>query len=209
MNADSQVLPALFAMLLKGYSMRSARDERSAVPLASRIRVLLEAFNECRARSDRVERIQASDDCNNIKTVLAGYNENVEIYARRQAADAEDFNIFEVMQLTGKEVRHSMALAWLLDRDWRRFGTHAQGNLGLQLFLKEFKELALPPNYADVNYRVRREVASDESIVDVEIACRGHFIIHIENKNLVIGRDRSNRPRTARFETTRRGTRNW
>jgi hypothetical protein len=29
---------------------------------------------------------------------------------------------------------------------------------------------------------VRREVAGDESIVDIEIACRGRFLIHVENK---------------------------
>ena len=72
-----------------------------------------------------------------------------------------------------------MALAWLLDHDMRKLGTHAQGNLGFRLFLHEF---GLPIDYADCKYWVRREVAGDESIVDVEVACRGRFLIHIENK---------------------------
>jgi hypothetical protein len=72
-----------------------------------------------------------------------------------------------------------MVLAWLLDRDMMRPGPHAQGNLGFRLFLAEF---GLPIAYADTQYWVRREVAGDESRVDIEVAARGRFLIHIENK---------------------------
>jgi hypothetical protein len=64
----------------------------------------------------------------------------------------------------------------------RKLGTHAQGNLGFRLFLSEFKDFHLSLAYAECKYWVRREVAGDESIVDIEVACRGRFLIHIENK---------------------------
>ncbi len=97
----------------------------------------------------------------------------------RQEHTADDFNIMSVFRLTGDENRHSMALAWLLDRNLRKHGTHAQGAIGLKLFLQEFD---LPTEYARAAYYVRREVAGKEARVDLEIACRGHFLIHIENK---------------------------
>ena len=44
------------------------------------------------------------------------------------------------------------------------------------------RELGLPAEYSTHHYWVRREVSGDDSIVDVEIASRGQFLIHIENK---------------------------
>jgi len=70
-------------------------------------------------------------------------------------------------------------LAWLLDHRIEHLGTHAQDRLGFQLFLKE---LDLPRSYAGESYWVRCEVAGDQSRVDIEVAARGRFIIHIENK---------------------------
>ena len=61
------------------------------------------------------------------------------------------------------------------DRTW-----HArEGSLGFRFFLEEF---GLPVKYADGKYRVRREVSGDESRIDVEVAERRKFVIHIENK---------------------------
>jgi hypothetical protein len=60
-----------------------------------------------------------------------------------------------------------------------RHGTHAQGSLGFEQFLTA---LALPIKYAKANYWVRREVSGDESRVDIEVAARDSFLIHIENK---------------------------
>jgi hypothetical protein len=176
---DEVRMRELFSRLLKNHSVFAARARHSRAPLAARFFSLLEQFREHRARADRLELAQAIDVHKHVTDLLAGYLKSVEIYRQRQESVAEDFNIFEVMQLTGKEVRHSMVLTWLLDRSLGKFGTHAQGNLGFRLFLNEF---GLPAKYADANYWVRREVASDESIVDVEVACRGQFIIHIENK---------------------------
>jgi hypothetical protein len=83
------------------------------------------------------------------------------------------------MELTGREIRHSMVLAWLLDWDMTSYGTHAQGNRGFQLFLEEF---GLPAEYATGRYHVAREKSGNEARIDVEIAERQKFLIHIENK---------------------------
>lgn len=170
-----------FAHLLKGFSALAARDGTSVAPLAARIRTLLEQFGERRERTDAVERVQTADDREHIRALLVGYNEAIEHYRYEQEQVADDFNLLDVMRLTGKEIRHSMVLAWLLDHDVRKLGTHAQGSLGFRLFLTEFSEF-LPFDYAHGAYWVRREVAGDESIVDIEVASRGQFLIHIENK---------------------------
>lgn len=171
-----------FARLLNGFSALAARGGTSVAPLTVRIRTLLEQFSERRDRADTVEHAQTAEDREHIRALLVGYNETVEGYRQQQEQVADDFNLLDVMRLTSKEIRHSMVLAWLLDHDLRKLGTHAQGSLGFRLFLNEFSEFRFPLDYADCKYWVRREVAGDESIVDVEVACRGRFLIHIENK---------------------------
>jgi hypothetical protein len=167
------------ALLLNGFSVVAARGNTSVAPVTARIRTLLNQFAEHRDRANTLEQSQAADDRHQIHALLVGYNKTVESYRQKQEQVADDFNLLEVMRLTGKEIRHSMVLAWLLDHDLRKLGTHAQGNLGFRLFLSEF---SIPIDYAGYKYWVRREVAGDESIVDVEVACRGRFLIHIENK---------------------------
>ncbi len=168
-----------FALLLNAYSLHAARARTSLAPRTARIRTLLEGF---RARLDRVDaaaQLQAADNHERISVLLVEYKKTVERYRQQQEQVADNFNLLDVMRLTGKEIRHSMVLAWLLDHDMFKLGTHAQGNLGFRLFLREF---GLPIKYADFKYWVWREAAGDESIVDIEIACRDRFLIHIENK---------------------------
>ena len=102
----------------------------------------------------------------------------------QQMHSADDFNLFEVMAVHNDELSHSRVLAWLLDHRIET-GTHAQGNLGFQLFLEDlqpsFKEDILA--FAkQPDYRVTREVSGKEARVDIEIAARGKFLIFIENK---------------------------
>ena len=121
--------------------------------------------------------------------LMSDYKRAREKWAEAQRATADDFNLFEVMGVQWEEVCHSRLLAWLLDPRIER-GTHAQGELGFRLFLQELeKELDPQGNrgitaYADEPYWVRREFSGDESRVDIEIAARNRFIIHIENKIL-------------------------
>ena len=109
-------------------------------------------------------------------------------WAEKQKASADDFNLFAVIDVEGDEVRHTKILAWLLDSRIEH-GTHAQGNLGFRLFLKHlqkelFGDAGLPATaYVDEpNYWVHREVSGGEARVDIEIAARNKFLIHIENK---------------------------
>jgi hypothetical protein len=128
---------------------------------------------------------QADNDLCVFRICLDGYQESRVLWAKAQETTADDFNLFEVMDVVGDENLHSNILAWLLARRIEH-GTHAQGNLGFRLFLETLAgELKLPgpiDSYAETNYWVRREVAGGQSRMDVEVAARGSFIIHIENK---------------------------
>jgi hypothetical protein len=131
----------------------------------------------------------AEDRISAIQRVLVGYRQRRTRWAETQRASADEFNLFEVMQVEHDEVRHSMILASLLDCRIEH-GTHAQGSLGLRLFLEELQEELDPSralyieDYPRERYWVRREVSSSESRVDIEIAASNKFVIHIENKIL-------------------------
>lgn len=185
-HGEGEPLTPRFRSLLEQFvhlrQITDAADHADAADSHERFHRLLDEFVRVRQRVDVAELAEAGETRRHLDTLLAGYHEATARYRERQVDVADDFNLLDVMELTGKEVRHSMMLAWLLDHDLRRFGTHAQGNLGFRLFLHEFRELGLPSEYAECKYWVNREVAGDESIVDVEVACRGRFIIHIENK---------------------------
>ncbi len=111
--------------------------------------------------------------------LLHGHDRARRDWAARQKKTADDFNLLDVLEATDDELRHSAMLAWLLEHRMEHGGTHAQGNLGFRLFLEE---LGLPAEYAEDAYWVRREVVGDTSRVNIEVAARGRFIIHIENK---------------------------
>jgi hypothetical protein len=155
------------------------RPSTSAPGKVQQLQDLLEGFGAAYAIAATVEANEARQSLDLFPLLLTGYDATVEQWKEDQKGTADDFNLLEVMQWTGNELRHSMILAWMLDHDLMRLGTHAQGDLGFRLFLAE---VGLPGDYASCGYRVRREVASDESRVDIEIAERGRFMIHIENK---------------------------
>ena len=132
--------------------------------------------------------------------VLAAFLAERKRWAEAQRETADGFNLLEVMGVDSEEVCHSKILAWLLDHRIER-GTHAQANLGFRLFLEELagelneKHGSQLLAYADeTNYWVRTEVAGYEARMDVEIAARGRFLIHIENKiHSIEGDDQTNR----------------
>lgn len=171
-NAEVDTQRARFAWLLDKFSAFAVTMPSGRNPDHSRTLPSSDQSGQVRAHA-------GASDRNRISTLLAGFREAEERHRLEQEQCADDFNLLEVLKLTGNEIRHSMVLAWLLDHDLRRLGTHAQGKRGFRLFLKEFE---LPPRYADVNYWVRREVRGAESTVDVEVACRREFLIHIEIK---------------------------
>jgi hypothetical protein len=117
------------------------------------------------------------------KKLLDGYRVAHQIWCEQQRTLADGFNILQVLNVTDDEERHSMALAWLLDHRLYVQGTHGQGNLGFKLFLNELQEFGLREEYADTkDYWVKREAMGRDRRIDIEIAARGRFVIHIENK---------------------------
>jgi hypothetical protein len=122
-----------------------------------------------------------------LPTLLGGFLEARSAWVKKQVASADDFNLLQVMGVANDEVTHSKILAWLLERRLER-GSHAQDNLGFRLLIEELGPAlgagASPQImcYPNEPYWVRREVRGKKSRVDIEIAARGKFIIHIENK---------------------------
>jgi hypothetical protein len=178
-NLQARQMRNAFAVLIREHSALAARDRLGCAPQARRLQALLEEFSRTRELAEQQERSQSAEVHEGFTSLLSGYNQAVDRDRHQQEQTADDFNLLDVMQLTGRETRHSMVLAWLLDHDLRKLGTHAQGNLGFRLFLDAVN---LPSHYAEHKYWVRREVVGDVSVVDVEVACRGEFLIHIENK---------------------------
>src|SRR5262245_43903425 len=114
------------------------------------------------------------------QSLLNAYESNLTDWRKLQETSASDFNVLETLNIVGDELKHSLMLAWLLDHRIERAGTHAQGNLGIRLFLAE---TGLGKNgYAKTDYLVSREVKGDLSRVDIEVSATEHFIIHLENK---------------------------
>jgi len=119
-------------------------------------------------RQGRHRRRRIANEC---ALCWSATTKTVEHYRQQQEQAADDFNLLEVMNLTGKEIRHSMVLAWLLDHDLAKLGTHAQGKPLVFGLVPSASSTSsdLPIGYADCTYWARREVVGDESIVD----CRG------------------------------------
>lgn len=107
--------------------------------------------------------------------LLNGYFETLNRLRESQRSTAEEINILDVLGFTYDELQHSKFLAYLFDP----LETHAQENLFFKIFLKE---LGLPEDYAQIDYKVKTEVTGDESRIDIEISRMKSFIIHIENK---------------------------
>lgn len=178
---EQQPLASVFGKLLDGYMHALSRSRPSPRTREALFSGLLAGFLVEYERASKAEADEARRELSAFGLLLGGYAEAVEAWRKAQEGTADDFNLLSVMKVSGDELRHSMVLAWLLDHDLMRLGTHAQGRLGFRLFLHE---LGLPSNYADepYTYWVRREAAGDESRVDIEVAARGRFLIGIENK---------------------------
>jgi hypothetical protein len=145
---------------------------------------LLEEFESRSAKSRALEHQENRSLIVDIELLLNEFGAKEANWRRGEAAVASMFNILEALGVVGDELLHSNALAWLLSRKMREAGSHAQGGLGLRLMLEEISWLGikLPLDWAETEYFVRREVAGEDSRIDVEVGMRGVFLIHIENK---------------------------
>ena len=169
----------VFAKLMADHARLAAVSTRSRQRKADVFRALLGEFALIQEVSAQDEAQQAAANRHELQGVIDEYTLALEEWREHQVYTADEFNLMEVLELGQKETRHSMMLAWLLDHDMLRLGTHAQGRVGFRLFLDALK---LPLEWADKPYWVRREVSGDNSRVDIEVAARGEFLIHIENK---------------------------
>ena len=156
---------------------------------------LVEGFSQIYDRHREMGLAEAARCSARLPPMLDRFRIAFEGWRISQESTAEEFNLLDVLDVARDEVSHSKLLAWLLDRRIERNGTHAQGNLGFRLFLVELRrELKLSPECAEVPYWVRTELAGDKSRIDLEIAARGQFVIHIENKiHSAEGFDQTNR----------------
>lgn len=186
----ANVFRKLFAehsALLSSASVPAPRPKRVSMSRqAQEFRQLLDGFAEAysvattaEAEAEKIEADEAKHDRPVFKSFLAGHREALKRWTIVQKDKADDFNLMAVMGLTDMENAHSDILAWLLDHDLTRLGTHAQGNLGFKLFLKT---VGLASEFADYEYRVTRESKCDELRIDIEVAQRGKFVIYIEDK---------------------------
>jgi len=176
---EDRILAATFERLLTGHSLILARSRRPDVSITEMYERLLDGFLEEHDRCVADYRRRTRLDLSTLRRLLDGFEPALEKWRKHQEDLAEDFNVLEVLELTGDEKRHSMILAWLLDHDIMRFGTHSQGRLGFRLFLAE---IGLPLAYAEERYWVRREVSGEDARVDIEVAARQRFLVHIEAK---------------------------
>jgi hypothetical protein len=194
----AKLVPRL-ASLLTGYS-EHLKQLPSSHQDQLRLTNLLRGFLAARKNLHQIETVDVQSVLPSLKRVLDGYRGKHAAWAESQKVVADDFNLFEVLEVEYDELSHSKLLAWLLDRRIEH-GTHAQGSLGFQLFLEELRPELDPDSKfqiadyaAEPRYWVRREVSSAESRVDIEIAASGNFIIHIENKILATeGEDQTER----------------
>jgi len=180
-----------FTCFFGEYKSAHGRSARLAFENTERFRIFAESFREARkswalkANEVSVKQLQVTS------TFLNGYSIALQDSEKKHGATGERFEVLEVLGLTRDETKHSRMLAWLLDRNSRKFGTHAQRGLGFRLLLSE---LGLPTALADTAYSVRREVCGERSRIDIEVASRGHFLLHIEVKiDAAEGREQTSR----------------
>jgi len=88
----------------------------------------------------------------------------------------DEINILKILDVDANELLHSSFIAWLIDRR----ASHSQGNVFFKAFL-DACEINLLPKSLD-SYRVWKERAEMESIIDIMVFRKGSFLIYIENK---------------------------
>jgi hypothetical protein len=178
MGQTQEQLIAVFDTLIKQH--RVLVEESNLLPTQlAQLKSLLHNYVEQSRKREEAEQKAIPANKLRFTQLLNEYEPACERWRQNQEATADDFNLLDVMNLTGDELRHSMLLAWLLDHRLNHYGTHAQRSLGFRLFLEEFK---LPVAWALKSYSVYREVSGFRSRIDVRIQAPGSFIIDIENK---------------------------
>ena len=117
-----------------------------------------------------------------IENILGQVRELKKQYERRAAITGEDFNVFEILGVERREVRHSAFLANLLNPK----GSHRQGAVFLEHFLNlEPLRLADSSGYGKLyDFQVITEAATNanDGRIDISLKNEGYACIIIENK---------------------------
>ena len=114
----------------------------------------------------------------NIKILLKEVSTKIKDENEKKQQTAEDFNIFEILRITHKELVHSCLLAELLNPK----GTHKQGLRFLNKFIDEIKN-KIKKDRIELKdeVSVSKEVSFNNGRVDILIEDKDNIII-IENK---------------------------
>lgn len=106
-----------------------------------------------------------------------------EFYERYKSETGNEYNLFSILKLERKEIRHSLFLADMLNP----MGKHSQGTLFLELFIEEIKSKVgeienINPNDVRINTEIN-VISKDgkQGRIDVYIEDENN-IIYIENK---------------------------
>src|SRR5207245_2259609 len=135
-SVRGQDLARLYRKLVTDHDVLTHPRELTG-PEQAKFADLIEGYLAVMSRSSEDHTPSQTEDLLAFQHLREGYERSRQSYTKRQRESAEDFNLIDVVQVTNDERRHSALLAWLLDHRIDHFGTHAQGSLGFQLFLKE------------------------------------------------------------------------
>ena len=116
-----------------------------------------------------------------IENILGQIRKLKEQYEKCAAITGEDFNVFEVLGVERREVRHSAMLANLLNPK----GPHRQGAVFLEHFLNLEPRLADSSSYGKLDdFQVITEAATNanDGRIDIRLKKEGYACIIIENK---------------------------
>ena len=117
-----------------------------------------------------------------IENILEQIRKLKDQYEKRAAITGEDFNVFEILGVERREVRHSAMLANLLNPK----GSHRQGAVFLEHFLNlEPLRLADSSGYGKLyDFQVITEAATNanDGRIDISLKNEGYACIIIENK---------------------------
>ena len=111
------------------------------------------------------------------KLSLASILEDVDFKSLARKTRGAEFTVFDVLESSDYEIRHSSVLAWLLDPN----GNHGQGHSFLKLFWKCISSEQDLPDLSFQKYSVAREGENENEKLDLFIKAE-EWVIVIENK---------------------------
>ena len=99
------------------------------------------------------------DDEKYIKQLLSQVYDINKSYEEKAKQSGENFNIFNILDLTTKEIIHSKFIAMLLDPR----GKHGQGNLFLKLFINTISlNDCISDDYINANEKLKEIITQNE-----------------------------------------------